>query len=212
MAQEIKPTRSELIKLKKKIKLAKSGHNLLKKKRDGLILEFFELLREARGIRGELTELYKKAKFKMAVASAVESDFAIKSIALAVKNNPQVDVKTKNIMGVVVPVIQGQEVVQTLKHRGYGVTSGNSKIDEAALAYERVVEKAIIAAEVETAMKKILTEVEKTKRRVNALEFELIPKMTAEMSFVRLRLEEMERENIFRMKRIKAKNDKAVIA
>jgi V/A-type H+-transporting ATPase subunit D len=202
---DIKPTRSELIKLKKKIKLARSGHNLLKKKRDGLILEFFELLREAKGIRSELTRLYKDARFRMAVARAVESDIAIRSIALAVKNRPDVNVKAKNIMGVVVPVIESGSIVSGLKQRGYGITSGSSKIDEAALAYEKLLQKIIVAAQAETTMKKVLAEIEKTKRRVNALEFELIPKMSAQSSFIRLRLEEIERENTFRMKRIKAK-------
>ena len=202
---DIKPTRSELIKLKQKIKLAKSGYNLLKKKRDGLILEFFDLLKEAKSIRSEVTALYRKAAFKMAVARSVENDVALQSLALAVNAAPEVQVRRKNIMGVVVPEITSEGVVQSMRERGYGVTSGSSRIDETALAYEQLLEKIIVAAEIETAMKKILMEVDKTKRRVNALEFELIPRMDAQSAFIRLRLEEMERENTFRMKRIKKK-------
>ncbi len=74
MAQEVKPTRSELIKLKKKIKLAKSGYNLLKKKRDGLILDFFEILKKAKTIRQELVDEYNVASGKINIARAMESD------------------------------------------------------------------------------------------------------------------------------------------
>ena len=88
--------------------------------------------------------------------------------------------------------------------RGYGVYN-SSAVDEAAEAYERVAEKIILAAEVETSMRKLLNEIEKTKRRVNALEFVVIPNLDKVRSFIQLRLEEIERENIFRMKRIKAK-------
>ena len=111
---DIKPTRSELIKLKQKIKLAKSGYNLLKKKRDGLILEFFDLLKEAKSIRSEVTALYRKAAFKMAVARSVENDVALQSLALAVNAAPEVQVRRKNIMGVVVPEITAEGVVQSM--------------------------------------------------------------------------------------------------
>ena len=80
---------------------------------------------------------------------------------------------------------------------------------EAAAAYEKVVEKILLAAEVETSMRKLLNEIEKTKRRVNALEFVVMPRLQSVSSFIRLRLEEMERENIFRLKRIKAKAEAA---
>jgi len=204
MVMEVKPTRSELMKLKNRIKLAQSGHNLLKKKRDGLILEFFEILKHAKSVRQELVEAYKEALHKMNVARTIESDLKLRSIALAVKERPQVTVDTKNIMGVLVPKIEAGQVKKELLKRGYGVSSGSSSIDQAAEAYERVVELVILAAEVETAMKKLLQEIEKTKRRVNALEFKVIPELEELRKFISLRLEEMERENIFRMKRIKA--------
>jgi len=205
MAIDIKPTRSELIKLKKRIKLAKSGYNLLKKKRDGLILDFFEILKTAKSLRQELVAEYVKALEKINIARALESDLKIKSIALAIKDRPEVAVKTKNIMGVVVPKIEFGSLQKHLAERGYGFY-GSASIDEAAAAYEAVVEKIILAAEVETSIKKLLSEIEKTKRRVNALEFEVIPKLEKVKGFISLRLEEMERENTFRMKIIKKKS------
>ncbi|MFC1754737.1 V-type ATP synthase subunit D [Thermoproteota archaeon] len=204
MALDIKPTRSELIKLKKKIKLAKSGYNLLKKKRDGLILDFFEILKKAKTLRQELTEEYKVAVEKINMARAIEGDLALKSLAMAVSQKPEIDVKTKNIMGVVVPKIEAVGLQKTMTERGYGVYASSSLIDDSASAFEKVVEKVILAAEIETSMKKLLNEIEKTKRRVNALEFAVIPQMEEVAAFIRLRLEEMEREGIFRLKRIKA--------
>jgi len=200
---EVKPTRSELIKLKKSIKLAKGGHKLLKKKRDGLILDFFEVLKDAKTVRQDLTDEYVKALEKANIARSVESDVALKSIAMSIKDKPFVEVGSKNIMGVVVPKISSSHDAKTFDNRGYGLMSGSLMIDEVALSYEKLVKKIILAAEVETALRKLLKEIEKTKRRVNALEFEVIPRMENTAAFIRLRLEEMERENIFRMKRIK---------
>ena len=204
MPQDIKPTRSELLKLKKQIKLAKSGYNLLKKKRDGLILEFFEILKKAKTLREELVNEYKIALEKINVARVLEGDLKVKSIAMAIKDIPDIKLSTKNIMGVKVPKIEAGTIEKAFMERGYGVYN-SSVIDEAASSYEKVVEKIILAAEVETSMRKLLSEIEKTKRRVNALEYIVIPNLDKIRAFIQLRLEELERENIFRMKRIKAK-------
>ena len=204
MPQDIKPTRSELLKLKRQIRLAKSGYNLLKKKRDGLILEFFEILKKAKTLREELVNEYKTALEKINIARTLEGDLKVKSIAMAIKDIPDVKLTAKNIMGVKVPKIESAEIKKAFMERGYGVYN-SSAVDEAAEAYERVAEKIILAAEVETSMRKLLNEIEKTKRRVNALEFVVIPNLDKVRSFIQLRLEEIERENIFRMKRIKAK-------
>src|SRR3989338_1125465 len=203
MAQDVKPTRSELLRIKKQIKLAKGGHSLLKKKRDGLILEFFEILKSAKTLRGELVAEYKGAVRKMNIARAIEGDLKVKSIAMAIREAPSVSLSTKNIMGVLVPKIESSAVQKKSMQRGYGFYN-SAAIDEGAQSYEKVVEKAIRAAEIENSMKKLLKEIEKTKRRVNALEFNIMPSLDKTKSFVALRLEEMERENIFRMKRIKA--------
>lgn len=204
MSQDLKPTRSELLKIKKNIKLAKSGYSLLKKKRDGLILEFFEILKKTKSLREDLVNEYIAALEKMNIARAIEGDLKVKSIAMAIGDIPYVELTPKNIMGVKVPKIQSSEVIKEFMERGYGVYN-SSAIDEAAAAYEKVVEKIILAAEIETSMRKILNEIEKTKRRVNALEFVVMPRLEKQKFIIQLRLEEVERENIFRMKRIKSK-------
>jgi V/A-type H+-transporting ATPase subunit D len=106
-------------------------------------------------------------------------------------------------MGVVVPRVEGEQVRKKILQRGYGIVGTKATIDEAARGYESLVDDIVRAAEIETTIKKLLDEIEKTKRRVNALEFKVIPELTDAANFIRLRLEEMERENTFRLKRIK---------
>lgn len=203
-AKDVKPTRSELIELKKKIKLSEGGHKLLKMKRDGLILEFFDILSKAKDVRSELDAAYERANEKIGIAESVEGRITVKSTAFAMKDAPQIELESHNIMGVVVPKIESSSVRKPINKRGYGILGTSSYIDEAVDSYEVLVEKIILAAEIETTMKKLLDDIEKTKRRVNALEFKVIPELKESMSFISLRLEEMERENTFRLKRIKA--------
>lgn len=205
MALDVKPTRSELIQLKNRIKLSERGHKLLKMKRDGLILEFFKILNEARNVRTELDAAYERSREKINLASAVNGVVEVRSTAFTAKESPEISLSGKNIMGVVVPKISSTGVRKSMYERGYGIIGTNSYIDEAADSYEDLVEKIITAAELETAMKRLLDEIEKTKRRVNALEFKVIPELTAAMKFIRFALEEMERENTFRLKRVKAR-------
>ncbi|WMW24425.1 V-type ATP synthase subunit D [Methanolobus sediminis] len=201
--KDVKPTRSELIEIKKKIKLSQSGHKLLKMKRDGLILEFFEILSKAKDVRSELDAAYAEASRKIGIANAVDGTITVKSTAFALQSKPEIELESRNIMGVVVPKIESSSVKKSINERGYGILGTSSYTDEAADAYEDLVEKIILAAEIETTMKKLLDDIEKTKRRVNALEFKVIPELQEAQVFIRLRLEEMERENTFRLKRIK---------
>ena len=205
MALDVKPTRSELIQLKNIIKLSERGHKLLKMKRDGLILEFFKILNQARNVRTELDAAFLRAEEKINLASAVNGMVVVRSVAFTAKESPEISLSGKNIMGVVVPKISSTGVKKTLLERGYGIIGTNSYIDETADSYEDLVEKIITAAELETTMKRLLDEIEKTKRRVNALEFKIIPELIAAMKYIRFMLEEMERENTFRLKRVKAR-------
>ena len=120
----IKPTRSELIKLNKQIKLAKSGHSLLKKKRDGLILEFFEILKSAKSMRGELAVRYRESQQKLNVARTLYTDVKLRSIAFT-STPPTIDIETKNIMGVKVPKIEHAE--HKSRNRSAGTTTSREK-------------------------------------------------------------------------------------
>ena len=175
-------------------------------KRDGLILEFFKILANAKDSRGELLRKYERAAEMMALANTVEGAIGVKSAAFSVKEVPEIHLKSKNIMGVVVPQIDSNKVRKSIIDRGYGVLGTSTVIDETASAFEELVEAIIESAEIETTMKRLLDEIEKTKRRVNALEFKVIPELTEARDFIKMRLDEMEREELFRMKKIKSRN------
>lgn len=205
-AQNVTPTRSELINVKRKIALSKSGYNLLKKKRDGLMYEIFAILPKVKTIRADLVKRYGAAQEAVNIASATEGAIAVRSVAYTAAKPPQVALKEHNIMGVRVPKITASSVRKPLSERGYGLIGTSPAIDDAVGGYEALVEQVILAAELETAIKRLLDEVEKTKRRVNALEFKVLPELDEVKKFIALRLEEMERESLFTLKRIKAKS------
>ena len=200
---DVKPTRMELIETKRKIKLSKSGYKLLKMKRDGLIMEFFELLPKVKDLRGQLSELYKDAMEKLAIAVAADGKTALESAANCLNKAPEVELSSNNIMGVVVPAVKVTPVEKSLEDRGYGLVGTSIRVDEAVHAFEKLSEMVILAAEGETTMKKLLDEIESTKRRVNALEFKVIPNLEEIAKYISFRLEELERESIFGLKRIK---------
>jgi V/A-type H+-transporting ATPase subunit D len=207
---EVKPTRSELLEVKKKIKLTKSGYKILKMKRDGLIIEFFKILEQAKQVRVKIVRDYDEAMAKIGVAQAVDGAIAVQSAAFALRIHPEVTLRSKNVMGLVVPEIETNSLKSTVDQRGYGVIGTSTYIDEATKAFETLVETLVQAAEIETTMKKLLDEIERTKRRVNALEYKVIPELQEAEDFIELRLEEMERENTFRLKRIKDKAEAKV--
>jgi len=210
--REIQPTRSELLEVTKRIRLTQNGYKILKLKRDGLILEFFNILDQAKDLRLEIARRYKEASEKIAIASAVDGVIAVRSASYALTGHPEIQLRSRNLMGVVVPEIKSTKIVAPITERGYGIIGTSPRIDEATEAYENLVETVVKAAELETTMKKLLEEIERTKRRVNALEFKVLPDLQEIERFIRFRLEEMERDNTFRLKRIKDKSAKAAEA
>ncbi len=207
MSKDVKPTRKNLMAIEDRIELSERGHDTLEKKRDGLIMEFMDILDQAQDVRSDLDDNYERAQQNINMARAMEGDVAVRGAAAALKEHPEITTQSKNIMGVVVPQIESTKVRKSLDQRGYGLVGTSARIDEAADAYEELLETVILAAEVETAMKKMLEEIEKTKRRVNALEFKLLPELHDAQEYIEQKLEEQEREEIFRMKKIKAKKE-----
>lgn len=203
---EVQPTRMELIKLRRRIAMAKRGHSLLKMKRDGLIMEFREILEEAKEVIGSMIEKYEKAQQKLALAMAVDGAMAVKSISLACcRIPPTFTIKRKSIMGVVVPVIKREKVRKRVVDREYGILSTTARIDEAVAAYEELIDAVLEVAEIETTLRRLIEEIDRTKRRVNALEFRVIPSMEETARFITFKLEEMDRETIIKLKHLKAK-------
>ncbi|MFB6077659.1 MAG: V-type ATP synthase subunit D [Halarchaeum sp.] len=207
MAEDVKPTRKNLMEIEDRIDLSERGHDTLEQKRDGLIMEFMDILDQAQDVRSDLEQDYEDAQQTINMARAMEGDVAVRGAAAALKEHPEITVESKNIMGVVVPQIEASRVRKTLDQRGYGILGTSSRIDEAAEAYEELLETIVLAAEVETAMKKMLEEIERTKRRVNALEFTVLPDLYDSEEYIEQKLEEQEREETFRMKKVKNKKE-----
>ena len=141
----------------------------------------------------------------MDLANAIEGGLAVRAAAIANSAHPEVEVERRNIMGVVVPNVSGSNLRSTFAERGVGFIGSSPYIDEASDAFGDLIEKMVKAAEMEATLKRLLEEIEATKRRVNALEFKVIPELEEAQVFIKLRLEEMEREETFRLKRFKNK-------
>ncbi len=209
MADNPNPTRMELLKAKTRVKLARKGHKLLKQKRDALILEFFKILGKAQDLRSELNAQMKKAYTALAVAQAYHGMQEIEAAALSVKRAPGVKVDVRNIMGVKIPSLESSQVEKGLTERGYSMVGTSAKIDEVAEAFEKATDLVFKLSQTENAIRRLILEIEKTKRRVNALEFVLIPRLESQATLIRFRLEEMERDSFVMLKTIKRKLKRA---
>lgn len=207
MAQEmiegINPTRMELLKLKDREKLAVKGHSLLKEKRNALIMEFFNILERVKGSRDNVEEKLKEAFDDLTAAQVVMGDLAVQKAAMTVKESIKVDIESRSVMGVVVPLIDSKASERTMIQRGYGFVDTSVKIDEAARKFEESIKLIIELAEIEKTIILLAGEIESTKRRVNALEHIIIPRLNNTVKYIEMRLEEMERENFVRLKMIK---------
>ena len=210
MAEETdKTTRLELIETRGKIRLAENGHKLLKQKRDVLVLEFFAILKKAKDLRAELNARMEQAFTALAMAQAFHGKAELEAFSLAVKSAPFVDVTSKNVMGVRIPEIRGENVSKTLLTRGYSLQGSSARIDGTAAQFESAVAMVIKLAETENALRRLIREIEKTKRRVNALEFIMIPRLKGKAKYISMRLDEMERDQFISLKIIKRKLAKA---
>jgi len=196
---EVKATRSELIILKQKVGLARGGKNILKRKLDALVVELMKMLERIKEVRKEFNKVYEEANKAVGMAIAYDGVPALKSIGAATGMKIEVDLIPKNIMGVKVP-----EVKYEIEERGKVISpfTTSFRIYRVKEAYEEVVKKAMDLVEVEIGVKRILTEVEATKRRVNALDYKIIPEMDDAIRFIQLSLDELEREDFVRLKKV----------
>ncbi|MDF2956852.1 MAG: Archaeal/vacuolar-type H+-ATPase subunit D/Vma8 [Candidatus Alkanophagales archaeon MCA70_species_1] len=200
----VSPTRMELLKLTRRVKLAEKGHDLLKEKRDALIAEFLDVVSEVRAARKEMEEKLKEAFNNLILAQALLGVENVRQISLMTARKISLDFDARSIMGVSVPVIEAESFSRKATERGYGFVDTSAVLDRCARSFEEALEKIIKVAEVEETVRRLAEEVEKTKRRVNALEYILIPKLKATRKYIQMRLDEMERENFIRLKKIKA--------
>jgi len=200
----VKPTRMELLKLRKRVKLADKGHRLLKEKRDALISEFMAVIKEYKDARKRVEESLKVAFYNLLMAEVLLGSRDLEQISGITLRDINLDFMTKNIMGVSVPIMKVDNLIRRVHERGYGFLSTNAKLDDAAKNFEESILSIVKLAEVEESVRRIAEEVEKTKRRVNALEYIVIPRLKATIKHIEMRMEEIERESFLRLKKIKA--------
>ncbi len=197
----VPPTRMELLKTKERIKLAKKGHKLLKQKRDALILEFFKLLKKAKDLRATLNKKIKEAYRQLVFARLYHSEFEVERLASLTKRPIWADAEVRNVMGVKIPEIS----IHMEDFKRYPPHLSSAKLDATVSAFSEVLELSIELAQTETALKRLIGEIEKTKRRVNALEYIILPSLEQQKKEISLRLDEMERDGFVSLKTIKRK-------
>jgi V/A-type H+-transporting ATPase subunit D len=200
----VSPTRMELIRLRRRIELAQKGHDLLEQKMDALMMEFLGLARRIRAERkeafGKLLEAHRKLLRCMAWMGTAETVQA----SLETTRELELEVSSRSIMGVRVPMVEEVRARRRPTERGYSLHTGSALLDEAALQFEEALSALCRLAEMEEAVRRIGWELERTRRRVNALEYVLLPRLKSMVAFIAFRLDEMERDNFARLKRIKA--------
>jgi len=180
--------------------------DLLKQKRDALLIEFMGVMDETLRLSDSLQKTMREAQYSLAVAQAVDGTVALRSAGLATKGEIVVDMTGTKIMGVSVPVVtKGESPIKSSFTRGYSVTGVSSRVDETAEKFERILDVIIEYADIETRLKRLGEEINKTNRRVNALEQVTVPQLREQVGYISQTLDERAREDLFRLKKVKKK-------
>ncbi len=198
--EDVKPTRMELLRIRKRKILAENGHDLLSEKKDALINEFFKIVDQRKEIRNELETVLQESFEKLTEAQMIVGSNELESLADGAVSMDELDIGSDNIMGVKVPEVESK----ILEDKFYGYADTSVKVDEAVEKFREALKLSLRAAEIEGKLTKLAEEIEKAKRRVNALEYIYIPKLEATIKYIERQLEEREREDFFRRKKIKS--------
>ncbi len=202
--KEIKATRSALLRLKRRVLLAERGHRLLKEKRDVLVIEFFTIFEDQKYLRRKVNEDLKDAFKTYMKLKIVDRDTENLAAVLPKTQSPEIEIKRKNIMGVTVPLITLKKNKEGLSGRGYNLYTSSTLLDDVYDKFKKILEEIVRLGEIEKSVKLLAKDIEKTKRRVNALEYIIIPALEEKRRFIQFQLDEREREDFFRMKRVKS--------
>ena len=206
MAEKVNPTRSELLYRRQQIRLAEQGMELLKKKRDALLREFLPIIDETMKLSMRLERATADAQQSLALAKAVEGKSVVKSVSFATRGEILVDIFGTHVMGVPIPVIKKSDTA--LKNelgRGYSITGVSARVDSTAGKFEEIIDIMIQSADIETRLRRLGEELQKTNRRVNALENVVVPELQVQVKFIFSALDERAREDHFRLKKVKKK-------
>ncbi|MEM1513338.1 MAG: V-type ATP synthase subunit D [Candidatus Thermoplasmatota archaeon] len=197
--EDVKPTRMELLQVRKRKELALKGHKLLSEKRDALVTSFLDLIKKRKEKRKELEGFLNDALKAIIKAEMILGEERVKRLAETIYRERELNLSNKNIMGVSIPEFS----ISEKETPSYSLFSTSSDFDEAVKKAEELLNKIVEIAEIEASIQMLGREIEKTKRRVNALEYIFIPRLLNTISYIERQLEEMEREDFFRRKRIK---------
>jgi V/A-type H+-transporting ATPase subunit D len=203
MAEPVRPTRMELIRKREQIRLAEQGRDLLREKMDALVREFFRVMSDVSASREELERVARIADRSLLIAQAVDDPVALKSASFATKRRVVLDIEGRSIMGVPIPVIEKKSLSLGVLERGYSIIGTSGRIDEVAERFEAELDLIVGLAETETTLRRIGHEILMTRRRVNALEQVMIPELYRQTKYIKITIEEREREDLFRLKKVK---------
>jgi V/A-type H+-transporting ATPase subunit D len=202
----VNPTRMELSNLKRRLVTAKRGHKLLKDKQDELMRKFIELIKRNKELRVEVEKELSQSFKDFLIASAVMSPQMLEEAVAFPNEKINVDITMKNIMSVYVPVMNFKREMQNEDEGSiypYGYAQTSSELDDAILKLYNILSKLLELAEVEKSCQLMADEIEKTRRRVNALEYRTIPDLEVTIKYIRMKLDENERSTITRLMKVK---------
>lgn len=198
----INPTRLNLINLKKRIVVARNGYGILKRKREVLVIEFLRLLKQSKASRSALNALVQQSYKTVTVASTYVGNFELEDVALHMKETQPVRIKVKNIMGVRIPELNRVVAPPSIS---FAVLPSSLAVDDINDTFTRTTNSIIDVAQREQGLKRLVLEIDKTKRRVNALDYRIIPGMVNQSKYIRMRLEEIDRDMFSALKHVKKK-------
>lgn len=200
----VTPTRMVLNQLKGRLKTARRGHKLLKDKRDELMKQFMEVVRENRALRRRVEEQLMRAQSSFTVAAAVMSPEMLEQSLLYPKQSVELDMTFQNIMSVDVPQYHFRTHSQDPGEiYPYGFANTSGELDDAVSAMSQVFQDMLKLAEIEKTSQLLAEEIEKTRRRVNALEYVKIPQMQEAIKYISMKLDENERSSTIRLMKVK---------
>jgi V/A-type H+-transporting ATPase subunit D len=202
IVEGVNPTRMELLSIRKKRLLAEKGHKLLGEKRDALIVQFFDVLKRREELKSDVRNAFGQAANSLDDAMAKMGYETVNALAQGMKPHEPLSIDSLNIMGVRVPVID--KTTEEKESMPWGLGRTPQSLDDSTIQYRKALEKILMLAETEGSMERLAVEIEKTKRRVNALEHIFIPRLKNTERYITMQLQEREREDFFRRKRIKA--------
>lgn len=199
----VSATRMELLAHRAQIGLAKLGLELLEQKRTALMKEFMRIADTVMEHSDVLQQAAADARRSLARAEAIAGSEVVKSASMASRTDLPLEVTTVNVMGVKVPHIEQKRVSRPVLGRGYSIVGTSITVDEAAAAFEAEVDAIIQLAESELRLTRLAGEIQRTSRRLNALDHLLIPAVEAECDYIQMTLDERERSDHFRLKLVK---------